>query len=837
MRLALMLSVARRFMRSRSLARSTALMSVTAALLIGLFIAVSAFTLSGRQVTERDLGRFSSMADLAGVGTAHVGDAHVATAVTRAAQSAGARDVMVSLTSFDVAPVMTDPPLTVYMETDWSSGPFPDRYSLVRGRWPSRPGEVVLTTRLSQIVGSDDALSVLAGNERLTVVGVASDRFGDGSRILAAVGTWESFGERTRTNFPTATAAPTLFWNGGDLQKIITAVGAATAADAPESLTAAEATSQISQGATTKDLELARDRSTWVDRLPAIYRIPSLALPMLSVLAIFGLNNRRLRRSLTILRSIGMTRTHATASVAMATTAWIVLSTVAGTLVGIVLGLASRPICDRISTGPISPFPALGQPLGMLLAVTAVSCLLGTAVLYQGGRTPRERSKPQQATAASSDNRDRTQRHVTTARHVLGALAGCAVVIQVATLDAVSEAMIMAGLLGATLLLFTPELVEGAIQRMPGHGPRARLSRLQLANDKNRAVTAVAVLTAALGAPLGLLTLLATLITTAEADRTPGVAPHQVEIATPAGQLHAPPATVVNAITNRVHFDEPAIQTRYLHDSRTQVTLQNAGPGEVMAIDTIEQAGRLNNHPLTDTQAETLRKGGMLVWSDSATPSGQVLILSDLDGKVLTVTDAVSTLRTTFEPAWSHSVNGLLLTTTARNLGLPVTPGALVYTNVSDTQAAAVEQATLDAGLDPAHVDIYEPPNPIDVPPVFYTAVLGLALAVLATTIAVTRTQVSTLRSYLGQLISVGLSTRWIRQVLLMQNALIIILSTTLALAIAIPPVAIAALKLPFTVSIPWSWLTLTTGAFYLATLAAMLLSTRRLRPTDRHTA
>lgn len=333
-----------------------------------------------------------------------------------------------------------------------------------------------------------------------------------------------------------------------------------------------------------------------------------------------------------------------------------------------------------------------------------------------------------------------------------------------------------------------------------------------------------------------MLTLLATLISTAAADETPNVAPHQVVVATPAGFLHEPPRQVVQAVSRAVTFAEPPIQIGYLRTATTKVSVQGGGVRFLLAVDTPGEAARLNNGPLTSTQLETLRRGGMLVWNDGGR-ARQVLVLTDITTDRVLATVPVLANQVDFQRSWTSSASGVLLTSTAQHLKLPVARGALVYTNVPDAQAATVKQAVLDAGLDPGHIDIYEPPAPITVPLPFYAAIVGLGLSVLATTIAVAKTQVLTLRSYLGRLIAIGLSPRWARHVLLLQSVVVILLSTALALLLAIPPVLIAVLRLPdFALSVPWSWLGLTIGTFYAAAAVATLLSSRRLRSSDRLT-
>ncbi|MGW4497454.1 hypothetical protein ACWENR_02390 [Micromonospora sp. NPDC004336] len=809
---------------------------MTAALLVAVFVTLNAFTLSPRQVTDRDLGRFDSQMDLTDVTRIRPGDAQVVQQLAGAARGGGASEAVVTLASFDVRPDMARPPFTLYTEAPWPADPFPRRYQLREGRWPSQPGEVLVTDALRRVLGPVESFTVFSGNDRLRVVGVARDLFGATPRILAANGTWASLSDATARNFSTVLATATVHWNGGDQQRMITSVTAVVAGDLPKASPGA-VEKELAAAVRTRAHELTKPRRSWTDRLPIAYDIPSLALPLLTVLTVFGLNARRFRRSMAIMTSVGMNRTTATAGVAAATTVWTLAAAAAGILTGVGLGAVARPVVDRFLPGPISPWPDLLAPAGRLLAVTAVACLVAALLLHLA----HPRSVPAPAAGAAPARQapeDRRQRiNGRAVRRVAAVIAGIAIIIQIGMLDTVPKAMVLTATLAAAVLLFTPEVVGTAIRLLPITEPRTRLGRQQLHNDRTRAVAAVAVLTAALGAPLGMMTLLATLITTAQDDVVSTVAPHQVVLSGPGGAMQPPSPEVVTAVSARLTSAAPPVKTGYLTTDKVHVTVKDAGIGAVLIVDTPEQASRLNNHPLTDQQLQTLHRGGLLVWDDG--PTQRPLLTHDLASDRVTATSpALPAIRTTFEPAWTAGVSGLLLSATAQRLNLTITPAAVVFTDVSDDQATAAEQAAIDNGLDPLQVGIYQPPEPIKVPPAYYTAVLGLAAIVLATTMAVARSQVITLRSYLGRLIAIGLSPRWARHVLLIQNGLVILVSTALAALIAVPPVIITAVKLRgFTLSIPWTWLLMITAAFYLATITASILASRRLASNDRLTA
>lgn len=833
MHMSLSLRLIRRFMRSRSLARSTLPVLVTIAVLVGVFVAVSAFTLSGAQVADRDLGRFSSQLELGAAVTVRPSDRDLVAPLAEAARAAGATDVTVSMSSFDVVPTVVDPPVVGYLETDWAVNPFPARYSLIDGRWPEAPGEVTITTGLRELVGSGTTLSVFSGNASMTVVGVARDVFGTSARFLAAPGTWSTFSGPAQDRFAPV-AAPALSWNGGEQTRVAASIGAALARTT-RGVSVADADALIAVTLRAIDGELSSGRRSWLSRLPIVYQLPSLGLPFLAVLTVFGLNARRFRRTVHLLKSVGVGSGVAVVSVAGATAGWIVGCVIAGALLGMALGVAVRPLCDAVVAGPISPYPAMAAPLSRLAVITALACLLGAVLLRQATLRPVPPSAGRTATVGPErSRRSLTVRHL---RRAAASVVATVAFVQVIRLDSVAGAMILAGMLGAVGLLLSPEVTARAVRLLlRGDEPRVRLSREQLRRDESRAGGSVAVLAAALGAPLVMLTLLATLIQAATDDTRPNVAPGQLVLASPAGFAHPPPADVVETVARDVDLDQRPVRIGYLRNDTARISLAGGDRRTLLVVATVEDVSRLANRALDEIEARTVTTGGILIWDGQQGP-GRELIETAVETDQVRVAGSVPAYSTDFEAAWTGSAAGLILLSTAEKLRLPHAQGALVFTGVSPDQAAAAEAAVVRAGLDPANVDVYEAPEPIEVPPVYWGAVAALGVVVLTTGLTLARTQVATLRTYLGRLIAVGVPPRWTRHVLILQNSVVVAVATMLAVGFAIPSIAIAVLRLDdMTLVIPWAWLGITLGAVYCAVALATMLSSRRLAAADRLT-
>jgi hypothetical protein len=127
---------------------------VVSVLMIAMFITLRAFTLSGEQAVERNLGRFDTVAELSDLAGPPPGDDRVQQTILTAARAAGARDPMVAIRTYDITAAVADPPITQYVEADWATDPFPGRFSLTSGRWPSKAGEVVLTESARDVLAT-----------------------------------------------------------------------------------------------------------------------------------------------------------------------------------------------------------------------------------------------------------------------------------------------------------------------------------------------------------------------------------------------------------------------------------------------------------------------------------------------------------------------------------------------------------------------------------------------------------------------------------------------------------------------------------------------------------
>jgi hypothetical protein len=673
--------LARRFTRSRALARSTSIVCLAALFLMAMFVTLATLSLSGEQVAERDLGRFGAAV---GYGTISLrpGDETFSRDVAQRANGTGASDVMVMLTATDVQLPTTPSREVTLVQADWSARPFPDRYALLSGRWPRQPGEVVVTEPADVYATAGDTLAALGGQARFRVVGTADDRYARTTALLAAPGTWAALSPHVVDRFSLLRAQPVLLWSGNGSGRVVDAFTAAvTAAERPA---AGGLRSAVAASLTTRRALTSRAERTWIDRTPAGYSIPSLLLPLAAVFLVFGLNDQRFRRTLTVLMSLGVRRATAVTGLSLAVLAWCSAAATTGALAGTGIGAAARVLIGHIRDKPSGPVDGLAVPLLRLVVVIGLGTVFGGVSLAWTRHT----TGPLGARVvplARLRTRGRDARHVL-ATAVLG---GCAVfAVQV---DAPPEAMVLTGLLTVGVLLGLPDIIEAVLRVLPEREPRWRLARRQLASDVRRLTAAVAVLTVLVSASSGYLTLLDTLVRTADRQAYPDVLPGQLLISDRGSTVLPPPRVVAEQMERSGIADGSArLQLRYAlaldaSGAATRTVTRQGSEANILTLDSIEQVAHLVGHRLTRDQQATLRAGGLLVWSGAAgiprSPRGRTRL-------VLRAGDAI-TGRTPDLPVasvdvglagWRVGTDGILLTSRARALKLPIQSGSLMYT-------------------------------------------------------------------------------------------------------------------------------------------------------------
>jgi len=804
------------------MAPGAAVVALFAALVVAMYVVLSALSLSGAQVADRDLGRYGASVGFGAV-TAAPGDRRTASLLERSAVAGGARDPLVALVASDVQ--ITRDPRTVWTLTEaaWVDRPFPRRYALRDGRWPVRPGEVVVADAPDDGVQIGSRLPVFGGAHHVEVVGHAADAFARTPSVLAGVGTWAQVPASVLDKHRIARASPVLYWAGNDPERVAQAFER-TVAGLPDGQPEVVASTLRIRSQVEQYPELS-----WLQRSPAGYRIPSIVLPLLAVGVLYGSQSRRLGGSLAIMRELGVRRRDARTGAAVAVGSWALPASLGGSVAGLGLGLALRPLASALRERPAGPVPDLAPPIATGLGLTALAVIGGALLL----RSPRPVFQAAQYRPATSG--EGAQGVGTAARRALGV---CLLVVTAAAVPATSSparAALLSAALTVGVLLLLPEVVTVSLRWLPERGPRARLARRQMVRDRNAVTAAVGLSTFLLSTSLGYTVLFSSLVTSFNAANHPDVLSGQVLVQDRSSVAQPPsPAALAVVAASGVGATVPGTPLGYTvavdasGNSTSVATVADAGT-LIAVTDTAAVRGLLAR-ALSRAQRRTLEGGGVLVW-DVPVQDGRV-------GLTVTPTSPGPTRQVTADAravdppraGWAAGSSGVVLTAAAERLGLPVTVGPVAYLGLQDGQVEAVRRSIADSGLDATTVLVPRDPPPVIPQAGFVVTVVGLAFMAVAGAVASTRAQVRTLRGYLAQLQSLGLSRRWTSAVLLRQVAYVAATSTVLALLIATPPLLAATANIRgLVLDIPYRDVLAFTTTVYAATCGAALLAARRI--------
>lgn len=834
--MALWVRLARRFAAASYTRRSAGAVGVIAIASMALAITLGAFDQTGQQVVQQELGRFEYRADLAGLVTAKPGEDGDLKAVVAAAAGNGATRAVVMLSTFDVRPTTRARTFTTYLEAPWVSEPFPSRYKLLSGRWPRIPTEVAVTNSYASAApdmsasGSTGTTSVLSGNVHFNVVGRVLDRFGTkSSKILAAPGTWQALNSPAlREKYPSLSVSPSLLWSGGDPRQVAAAVKAAIPSTGVEDLGPGGAPEPL--GFTSRANELARRKPSYLGAIPLGYQVPSLVLPIAAALSAFGVNGRRLRRNLGILRSVGVRSRDASMAVMLASSFWLLAASFLGSVLGIVVGIAARTVSAHFATRPLAPLSGLLAPAERTVGIVSLCCLavIITTLSSQRRAAARVVLQPLLAVRAAAGP----------IRKSFTLAAGVVLVLQCLRLRTVSGAMLLVVTVAAFVVLLIPEILPRLLRRLPAEGPRQRLARQQLLTDGTRSQTAAALTTVTLGLSITMVILLQALTASEAQSHISLTAPMQVDLVSGGGGLASPPSRdLVDQVQASLPARQKPIDVGYLYGNGAVAHLQNTTSGIILVVDSVDDATRLSNKTLDAEGQKALEQGHLLLWEGS-TAALQPLVVTDANGVQVKQTPPVPTLRRAFPASWQAKAAGIMLRSTATSLALPTSHAELVFTGVDSTEARRAQQSALDAGYDIAQVGIYSPPPPVVAPLAFWSSALGLAALLLVAIASVARAQAVTLRPYLSGLIALGLSTSWARSILYLEICVLAVISVVLGAAISVPPLLVARAQIRgFVVSIPWLEVSLLLALFALSGIAATWRASRQIKAIGRRTA
>ncbi len=728
-----------------------------------------------------------------------------------------------------------------YRETRWRPDPFPDALALRSGRLPQTPGEVALVGEVGAETAVGDTVSVLGHRDALTVVGLVDPAVDDRQEVLAAPGTWASLRPSDDPTSAGLEASFGFYFRDGSPGSDVATV-ANVIADRWDLAAVGASRERFVEDAVrsvrTRQIVEQRTQDPWTSRSPMSNWIPTLLLTPLAVLLAFQILLRRLAPAARVMVGVGVRRSTAVLGLATAVMVWVVGAVAAGLLAGVALGHAAAEIGAQrgwSNPAPTWRFPMLALGLtagGVVAGAAGASVLLGSRVRARGARRTGEVRGAATSTVA------------TYVRRSVAALAVAAFAVQATTLRDPTQGLVLGGLVVVAAGLLAPDLTRAWVARLPLRRLSDRLVQRVLAAWPARAAGTVAVLVVGIAACSGFLTTLSIAVAVDRQMQEP-VTPAGTVAVDGDGMPWAPvPASIRKVVAETPGFrNGSAVVLRPLgvlvrdDDGRPVDLSGSVGtpdlPGVSFALDTLDDIARTVGRTLRAAETATLEGGGVLVISDRVAISEGAVEL--VDNATTRTRGSYAAARAEIEPVpWFDGTPVLMLTSTARERGLPLSTGAEVYTEVAASQARLLVAALAAAGIDPENAEVHRAAPPVLPDAALIVSAVALFAVVVTVASAAARGQARSLRLWSSRLTQLGVPSRWAKGVVGRQQLWLVALAVPVGLVAGVLPVV--AMRLSFEslpVVVPWAQIVVLVVCILGAMVAASVLAMRSLSASE----
>ena len=206
-----------------------------------------------------------------------------------------------------------------------------------------------------------------------------------------------------------------------------------------------------------------------------------------------------------------------------------------------------------------------------------------------------------------------------------------------------------------------------------------------------------------------MVTLLDTLIASDAKSEVASVAPGQVKLESGDGSaLHGPPRDLVRRVVSAVDPAAPPVDVAYVASENVTVNVDGDDLGFVIAVDSAEDAARLNNGALSAEQRAALQQGGLLAWKELDGRSTRKLVVSATATETRrALTRPLPVALGPVQPGWKEGIDGIVLSSTARRLGLPLSRSAVCLSGGYRGVRGQGEAGGAGRRIDPHHVGVH----------------------------------------------------------------------------------------------------------------------------------
>ena len=720
----------------------------------------------------------------------------------------------------------------LYLDTDrerrraMSEGDWPHigqefGYSLTSGRWAEKPGEVVVVGESDLSEG--ETVTGLGGNVNLTVVGKAKNRFLPGvETLLAFPGTWNTI-DPAASEISAAAISTTLYSSAiADREAlkeyVYTHLDEKTAAQL-ESLDG----DTLGAGFVPRSLVEDRPHLGIADQYSFVFGVFALLLPVSLVAFLWAWSKKLLAPVNNQLYTLGVNPAPLWKTAFRKIGLAVALASVLGMALGVgVAWLLAPALADLVGIqGPGPQIPT------KWLAVIAVGVIVS---FVAGGIITRPRISRSVAVGASAD---RAQRVFSSKKLLWG--TGVAAVL---TLVGVGAASVQLGidvletwapLPVAVWSLFLSLAITGYVSRRSPIKPRPLAQRLSTYH-RALAVFAIALLSIAIG-NLMFSSTLAQSITAAQNKSLISLLPEDqfgVDQEHPNGLKVSEKA--VNVLAHKLGLEEPVAVTTT--GGGFDIIEGVGGSYGISAVDDADDLGRILGRALSNEEAATLEKGGLLVRDSAFLNGSEARIFSESlpDGELLPAVQA------DFGEHWETNAAAFMLTRTAKEHRLSLEGLRWVFTDLSESQQKELLAGALESRISRDLLQVplkQEASTPSNVYFSLASALIGSCVIV----IMVSRTNAKSLEALNSTFWTLGLPTSWQRWVLRWSIGSIAVKAFVLGLITGLGTAALVSQLmgdvLPFTID--WMTILYAAAALVLGSIVGLLIVGLSSRKNNAH--
>ncbi len=774
---------------------------IVAAGLLGTYQTVMSLQLAGEQQAQKNVGAVDYSLEV-GVDPSTVDDLRaLESAMKSAVESAGGSVESVTQTAFLLdldGSVRTGN--AVLMEGDWIQNPFPERFTVTAGRWPTTPDEIAVQQELAGAYSVGDTLTLSSGAIEFTVVGIVSDDYQrSADSLFAAADAWErilSLQATTSERFSRDSAVTVLRWNGGNPDTVIDSLGTTVADSLQLPLDAAR--TQLGQSLLVRS-ELANRKAGGLESTSALTgTVPLTLIPALAALIGSVLVSRFAKRARNSMWRVGLPWSTTAGACLIALIAAVVSGSVAGCLLGLGGSALVRPLVGSLSSQPLSPFANPLVPATLLIAFAILGVVVGS--ILTGVTRPVRSSSREPAMGARVSSRRRRIADIST----IGFIAVLCVVLvlwvlatvrNIASTNAMSTAVIMLAVACAGALAL---IVRGLIG-FPHQNVVGSLAMRRFGRTPSLIMLVAGGLSLSLSIPVAVAVTAATQVTFTNQSIVAAVPAGQVELGRAVSSGNGLPSELRPEFEAATGLQDPVVL-------RTALASSPDLNGLLTVVPTADDLSRILQRPLTNSEESAWRHGAIL--SLSAESTNATVPVETVSKPGVLVDYPIHPL-TKVPEEYRYASGGFISTQTAKNHDLPLQAGYFVYTGVSQEQLTAARNAPTSVNFDASWLNTHIEPEKFTVPAnwLITSAVLGLIVSLIS--IVVARSQAKSLRPYVSGLNAVGVPLGLLRRTVSLQMLTVIgmpCLGGVIAGCAAAAAVwAIA--PTPTTVTLPWSFL------------------------------